>query len=91
MADAVEAASRSLKDFSVENINTLVDKILDSQQADGLFRESPLSFRDLETVRATFKKRLATIYHSRVAYPEIHNHEALEVQTAPTASTAETK
>ena len=71
MADAVEAASRSLKDYSTSSINTLVDKIVDSQIADGLFKESPISFEDVETVKNTFKKRLATIYHSRIAYPEL--------------------
>lgn len=71
MADAVEAASRSLKDYSAESIDALVDKIIDGQEADGLFKESPISFKDVETVKATFKKRLATIYHSRIAYPEI--------------------
>lgn len=71
MADAVEAASRSLQDYSRESINNLVDKIINAQQNEGLFREAPISFRDVETVKDTFKKRLATIYHSRVAYPEI--------------------
>jgi len=71
MADAVEAASRSLKDYSPESINALVDKIIDGQAADGAFKESPISFRDVETVKETFKKRLATIYHSRIAYPEL--------------------
>lgn len=71
MADAVEAASRSLPDYSRESIDALVDKIIDAQQKDGMFKESPISFRDVETVKETFKKRLATIYHSRVAYPEL--------------------
>ncbi len=71
MADAVEAASRSLQDYSHESINKLVDKIVDSQIADGLFKESPISFSDVEMVKDTFKKRLATIYHTRIAYPEI--------------------
>lgn len=71
MADAVEAASRSLKEYSTESINALVDKIIDGQVADGLLKESPLSFRELEIVKQTFKKRLATIYHTRVAYPEL--------------------
>ena len=39
--------------------------------ADGLFNESPISFRDIQTIKNTFKKRLSTIYHSRVAYPEL--------------------
>lgn len=71
MADAVEAASRSLQDYSRESINNLVDKIINGQHSEGLFRDSPISFRDVETVKETFKKRLATIYHSRIAYPEI--------------------
>ena len=75
MADAVEAASRSLKDYSPESINNLVDKIIDSQQAEGLFNESPISFRDIQTIKKTFKKRLATIYHARIAYPELKKNE----------------
>lgn len=71
MADSVEAASRSLKDYSTKSIDDLVDKIIDGQQNDGLFRESPISFKDVEIVKDTFKKRLATIYHSRISYPEI--------------------
>ena len=71
MADSVEAASRSLKDYSAKSIDALVDKIIDTQQSEGLFKESPISFRDVETIKNTFKKRLATIYHSRIAYPEI--------------------
>lgn len=74
MADAVEAASRSLTDYSKESINALVDRIIDNQESEGLFRESPISFRDIETIKSTFKKRLATIYHSRIVYPEIHRH-----------------
>ncbi len=71
MADSVEAASRSLKDYSQHNIDALVDGIIDSQIHDGLLCESPLSFKDINTIKQTFKKRLATIYHTRVAYPEI--------------------
>lgn len=72
MADAVEAASRSLKDYSPESINSLVDKIILSQESEGLYKDSPISFKDIETVKNTFKKRLATIYHGRVAYPELN-------------------
>lgn len=71
MADSVEAASRSLKDHSPEAIDALVDKIIDSQAADGLYNDSPLSFKDIDIIKSTFKKRLATLYHSRVAYPEL--------------------
>ena len=71
MADAVEAASRSLKDYSQASIDALVDKVIDGQSEDGMFKEAPISYRDVETVKDTFKRRLATIYHSRVAYPEL--------------------
>lgn len=75
MADAVEAASRSLPEYSQKTIDSLVDKIIDGQVAEGRFNESPISFSDIQTVKKTFKKRLATIYHSRVAYPELKKPE----------------
>ncbi|MDE6381768.1 MAG: HDIG domain-containing protein [Muribaculaceae bacterium] len=73
MADAVEAASRSLPEYTPDAIGALVDKIIDGQEKEGLFDESPISFRDILTIKNTFKKRLSTIYHSRVAYPELRN------------------
>lgn len=76
MADAVEAASRSLKDYTQESIDNLVDKIIDTQIADGLFKEAPISFRDVETIKNAFKSRLSTIYHSRVQYPEMRKNTA---------------
>ncbi|MDE7420287.1 MAG: HDIG domain-containing protein [Muribaculaceae bacterium] len=75
MADAIEAASRSLKDYSPQSINALVDKIIDAQMADGLYKESPINFRDISIIKDTFKKRLATIYHSRIEYPEIKKRD----------------
>ncbi len=80
MADAVEAASRSLKDYSPEAINNLVDKIIDGQMADGLYNESPINFRDINVIKDTFKKRLATIYHSRIEYPEIQKRDTASKQ-----------
>ena len=71
MADATEAASRSLTDHSDEAISTLVSRIIDSQIADGLFKDSPISFRDVEIIKRTFTERLRTIYHTRIAYPEL--------------------
>lgn len=70
MADATEAASRSLKNHSDESIRELVERIIDGQIADGMFRESPISFRDVEKIKQTFIDRLCTIYHTRVEYPD---------------------
>ncbi len=69
MADACEAATKSLKDHSEESIAAMVNKIIDGQVADGLLREAPISFRDVETVKQLFVERLRTAYHMRVSYP----------------------
>ncbi len=71
MADAVEAASRSLKEHTPEAISGLVNKIIDGQIAEGLHNESPISFRDVQAVKESFIQRLRTMYHSRISYPEL--------------------
>lgn len=71
MADAVEAASRSLKEYTEENIDALVDRIIDSQVADGFFRQCPITFKDIDTIKTVFKGRLKSVYHPRISYPEL--------------------
>lgn len=75
MADAVEAASRSMTDHSPEAISALVNKIIDSQIAEGLHNESPISFRDVSAIKDVFAQRLRTMYHSRISYPELKKPE----------------
>ena len=70
MADACEAATKSMSDHSEEAIAAMVGKIIDSQVADGLLRETPISFRDVEMVKQLFVERLRTAYHVRVSYPD---------------------
>ncbi len=70
MADAVEAASRSLREHTPKAITDLVNNIIDGQIADGMFDESPLEFRDIHIIKEAFVKRLKTIYHSRIVYPD---------------------
>ncbi len=71
MADAVEASSRSLSEYSEESIRELVDKIIDSQVNEGYFKLAPITFKDIQTVKNVFVDKLLTIYHSRIAYPEL--------------------
>lgn len=71
MADSVEAASRSLPEYTEESISTLVDKIIDTQVADGYFKECPITFKDIAMVKALFKEKLKTMYHTRISYPEL--------------------
>lgn len=69
MADVVEAASRSLPDYKPETISALVNRLIDAQVAEGLHKESPLSFRDITTIKQAFIDFLRTLYHTRIAYP----------------------
>lgn len=71
MADAVEAASRSLPEYTEESISQLVDKIIDSQVDEGYFKYTPITFRDIATVKDVFKEKLMTSFHTRVSYPEL--------------------
>ncbi|MCD8293612.1 MAG: HDIG domain-containing protein [Prevotellaceae bacterium] len=71
MADAVEAASRSLSTYTEESISTLVEKIIDSQVAEGFFKECPITYKDIATIKAVFKEKLKTMYHTRISYPEL--------------------
>ena len=69
MADSVEAASRSLKDYTEQSIRQLVEKIIDGQVADGYFRECPVTFRDIQYAKTVLIEKLKTVYHTRVSYP----------------------
>ena len=72
MSDAVEASSRSLKDYSVESITELVNRIVDGQVASGAFANCPITFRDITEAKQTFIDSLKVIYHTRIAYPELN-------------------
>ena len=71
MADAVEAASRSLSEYTEESIGTLIEKIIDGQVSEGYFKECPITFKDIAMVKALFKEKLKTVYHTRITYPEL--------------------
>ena len=70
MADGVEAASRSLPDYTEQSIRQLVEKIIDSQVADGYFRECPVTFRDIQYAKTVLIEKLKTVYHTRISYPD---------------------
>ncbi|MBP1614901.1 MAG: hypothetical protein H6Q13_2349 [Bacteroidetes bacterium] len=71
MADGVEAASRSLPEYTEESIGNLVEKIIDSQVDEGYFKECPITFKDISIIKGVFKEKLKTIYHTRISYPEL--------------------
>ena len=72
MADAVEARSRSLEVYSDQSISDMVESMIDSQIADGQFKDAPITFQDVETVKSVFKEKLKSFYHSRIVYPELN-------------------
>jgi len=71
MADTVEAASRSLPDYTEKSIRDLVNKLIDAQVAEGYFKECPITFRDIAYAKTVLIEKLKTIYHTRLSYPEL--------------------
>ena len=71
MADAVEAASRSLPEYTEESIKGLINRMVDTQLEEGHFKECPITFRDIAVAKAVMLERLKSIYHTRGSYPEL--------------------
>ena len=71
MADTVEAASRSLPEYTEESISALVDKLIEQQIADGFYKHCPITFRDIAIAKQVLIERLTAIYHTRISYPEL--------------------
>lgn len=70
IADSVEAASRTLKDYSAESISKLVDRIADDKMASNQFAEADISLKEFRQVKDSLKTQLQQIYHGRVVYPK---------------------
>ena len=71
MADTVEAASRSLPDYTEKTIRELVNRLIDAQVSEGYFKECPITFRDIAYAKTVLIEKLKTIYHTRLSYPEL--------------------
>lgn len=71
MADSVEAASRSLPEYTEESISSLVEKIINGQMAEGYFLDCDITYHEISVAKAVFKERLKVIYHTRISYPEL--------------------
>ena len=75
MCDSVEAASRSLPEYTEESISNLVDRIIDTQMQEGYFTECEITFRQIANAKRVLKDRLKNIYHTRISYPELERNE----------------
>ena len=70
ICDAVEAASRSLKDYSQDNISSLVDRIVDGKAAEEQLTDADISLREISRLKEVIKAYLMQMYHSRISYPK---------------------
>ena len=70
LCDGVEAASRSLKDYSAESISDLVEKIVGGKIEDGQLSDAEISLSELNVIKDVMKNHIQQIYHVRVAYPK---------------------
>lgn len=71
MADSVEAASRSLKTYTDDDIDRLVENIINHHIAENQFINAPITFKEISEVKDIFKQKLKNIYHARIEYPEL--------------------
>ena len=72
MADAVEARSRSLKEFTPQSIHQMVEQMVGQQVSEGQFSECSLTLRDIETIKQVFTEKLISMNHHRISYPEVN-------------------
>lgn len=70
IADAVESASRTLKDQSQEEIDALINKIIKDRIDDNQFSESPLTQKDIKIIAETLSRVLRSVFHKRIKYRE---------------------
>ncbi|HNZ84836.1 MAG TPA: HDIG domain-containing protein [Paludibacteraceae bacterium] len=71
LCDAVEAASRSLPEYTDEAIDGLVEKIITSLLQEGSLNEAPLTMQHISLTKLILKEKLKNIYHTRISYPEL--------------------
>ena len=72
MADTVEAAARSLPEYTEDGIAKLVDRLVDQQTDEGHFKNCPITFHDIAVAKQVMTDRLKAIYHTRTSYPELN-------------------
>lgn len=70
MSDSIEAASRSLKEYSRQTIENLVEGIINYQIKEEQFDNANINFAEITKAKAIFKNKLQNIYHARIEYPK---------------------
>ncbi len=83
MADAVEARSRSMSTYTEESITEMIEQMIDAQIADGQFKDTILSFKDVEDIKAVFREKIINMNHHRIVYPELTKTKQEEPSQEP--------
>ena len=88
MADACEAAFKSLPESSDKAIRDMVERIIDAQKADGMFDDAPVTLRDIKTIKNVIVERLRSFAIPRVQYIEAKTEQKADSQAvdSPTAT-----
>ena len=70
LCDSVEAASRTLTEFTPEAYSAFVERIVSGKMEEGQFDQAEISISELGTLKETLKQYLAQIHHERIVYPK---------------------
>ncbi len=70
LCDTLEAASRTLKDYTPHSISSLVEGVVKSKMDAGQFEEADITLKDLNTIKSVMKDYIQQIHHARVVYPK---------------------
>jgi len=68
MADSSEAAARSIKNPTSENIDALIEKIINKQISADQYVNADITFKEINQIKRLFKKKLVNIHHARIEY-----------------------
>ena len=69
LVDGIEAASRSMKEKSYDNLKNLITNMIDQKMKERQLDNSELTFAELEQIREILLRKLVNIYHVRIEYP----------------------
>jgi putative nucleotidyltransferase with HDIG domain len=89
LGDALEAASRTLRKASIQNIDELIDKLFDERIRDGQLDEAPLTFADISKIKKSFSFTLVNALHARIEYPSEKREENNAKEKPSTEPTSE--
>jgi len=70
MADTIEAASHSMKEYTESSIDQLVEDLIGRQISAGSFKDVPITLQEIEVIKKEMKSKLRGMYHTRISYPK---------------------